>query len=805
MALEEQRPRPSSGAPAQSMLRARREVIIAFHPSLAVPPAAKSLDGAAITIEAPWTVRQLGEAVEARCADIGVGLRVVALLCPERATTVPLHEPAVSYFAEGGRVLVIGDFADRPWPKAVIQADQGSKTTADPVPIVIFTGFLGSGKTTVLNHLLKEQRDKKFAVIENEFGEVPIDNELLQNSAMGMAEQVVVMENGCMCCTVRGDLLGAFDAIRRQMETGNRLDAVLVETTGMADPVPIVRTIRTTPDIARHFRMDGTITLVDAKTVLDRLGEFAGRDDQERHRQIAFADKILLSKTDLVDVNQVAEVYHRIRSYNSSTPVIASFRGVIPPAELTNLGAFDMDKIEFEEAAHEEGHGDGHGGGHDHGDGHECHEDHGHGGGHEVQAAHGAAHGHGHSSRHDTDIGSFSIVRRGVEVDRLAFARWVRIIATLPEEQGILYRSKAVLAVAGSAKKLIFHAVADVTETSEGLEWGDDEERVCKMVFIGKKLAKKEISERYLQLLQPARPSLRSFPCPAEAAPRNSLQHLIAGMLHRVLICCWTKDVLRVSQASAYMHDLLLGPRAHSYFTASSSSVRQGDPVGMHTKEGDLWLHGLMPVRSIKNYALAWRDGRIIMNMPSSVKYLYGEPLMYHSASEAEAAAVMWLEVAEMKDAGTVNMVVEFRWRPEIMQSFFDNAGSATNSALVKVEVEDPSGDADLDDELKFRINLNPEESKDLPGLAQHRMSIQLVGGKSSNYVYAIFFHTIDPTYQVHINVPDHRQPIFPTQEVFHKWHPLMAALKRQPKLRFLLRLRPSTFGPLDAMCGCCG
>jgi G3E family GTPase len=290
---------------------------------------------------------------------------------------------------------------------------------------------------------------------------------------MDLAEQVVVMENGCMCCTLRGDLLGAFDAIRRQMESGSPLDAVLVETTGMADPLPIVRTIRNTPDIARHFHMDGTITLVDCKTVLNRLGECTS-DDQERHRQISFADKILLSKTDLVDNTQVAEVWQRLRSFNDAAPIVAAVKGVIPSVELTNLGAFDMDRIAAEqEQGHGHEHNDGHGHGHDCED-HDC-EEHG-------EMAHGHGHGHAHSqnSRHESDIGSFSIVKRGVEIDKLAFARWIRVIATLPAEQGILYRSKGIIAAAGLSKKLIFHAVADVTETQDGPEWGEHEQRMSR-------------------------------------------------------------------------------------------------------------------------------------------------------------------------------------------------------------------------------------------------------------------------------------------------------------------------------------
>lgn len=121
--------------------------------------------------------------------------------------------------------------------------------------------------------------------------------------------------------------------------------------------------------------------------------------------------------------------------------------------------------------------------------------------------------------------------------------------------------------------------------------------------------------------------------------------------------------------------------------------------------------------------------------------------------------------------------------------------------------MEDPSGDMELDDDLKFRVNLIPEDSGSEAGALKvmHRLSLSLVGGKSSEKIYQIFFHTVDPTYQVHINVPDHRQPIFPTNEVFHQWHPLMDGLRRRPRLRFLIRLKPMDSGPLDAMCGCCG
>jgi len=795
-------------------------VTLGFHASLDVPAYAKGLVGSSVTLEPSWTVRQLASAVERFCATKGVGVRITALVNPVRGAAAVPHEQATSHFHAGDRALVVGDFQQGAWPSA--QDAFKPREPGSLVPITIFTGFLGAGKTTVLNHLLLHQREKKFAVIENEFGAVPIDNELLANSALGMAEQVIVMENGCMCCTVRGDLLGAFDAIRKQMETGSPLDGVIIETTGMADPVPIVRTLRTTPDIARYFKLDGTITLVDTKTILNRLSECAGgKEDQERHRQISFADKILLNKLDLVDQEQVAEVWHRIRSYNATAPVVGTVKGIVDSSELTNIGAFDTESIVLETEVH--GHGGGHGhGGHgdcgdddcqeDHGGGHghggngdcadDCQEDHG-GGGH----GQGHAHGHDKTSRHDNEIGSFSIVRQAHEVEPLAFARWIRIIATLPEEQGKLYRSKGVLAAAGRSAKLIFHAVADVTETSDGPDWGEHEQRCCKIVFIGKKLDRKAIEARFLPLLQPfvekLRPPLRAA---SPSFSRGMKLDMLAqrGVLHHALLGLWTKDVVRVSQCSAGLRDAVFSPDALPLFQTAASGLPIGAARGLQTREGQMWLHALLPMNSVKKYVLAWRGAKVQLATKCTGEYMWGEPLRFDSYGDVEAAGVMWLELQEITDDSTVNFVTEFTWRPETMQSFFAESGSATNSALVKLTVDDPA-DENNEDELRFRVNLNPEENPDSSGMKMHRMSLQLVGGKTSTYVYQIFFHTIDPTYQVHINVPDHRQPIFPTKEVFHQWHPVMAGLKARPRLRFLLRLKSSDSGPLDAMCGCCG
>jgi len=377
----------------------------------------------------------------------------------------------------------------------VIEAIQNKK-----IPVTILTGFLGAGKTTVLNYLLQVQQNKRIAVIENEFGEVPIDNELLSEK-LSTAEQVVVMDNGCMCCTVRGDLLGAFTSVMEKMDPSRPLDMVVIETTGMADPVPIVRTFLQTPAIADFFRLDGVVTLADARNILKKLDEDDEMDQgegsiNEALQQIAFANRLILSKVDLVPVASVIEIYKKLRGINPGAKILAVVKGQVDPSELTGFNAFDMGKIEDEfleaPAEKKKHHHDHH---HCHDDKMDCSEnDHGHDHDHCTEECHDHDHnhhhdhnecedncqehdhGHDHSecgkeceqehdhSRHSKQVGTFSLVLPGKEIELLAFSRWVRKLSTLTPEQGKLYRCKGVLAVEGSPRKLIFHAVSDVTE-----------------------------------------------------------------------------------------------------------------------------------------------------------------------------------------------------------------------------------------------------------------------------------------------------------------------------------------------------
>src|ERR1700758_4201484 len=240
---------------------------------------------------------------------------------------------------------------------------------SDKVPVTVLTGYLGAGKTTLLNRILSEPHGQKYAVIVNEFGEIGIDNDLV----VGADEEIFEMNNGCVCCTVRGDLVRIIDGLMRRK---GKFDAIIVETTGLADPAPVAQTFFMDDNVGRKAKLDAVVTVADAKWLTDRL-----KDAPEAKNQIAFADVILLNKTDLVSADELAEVEGRIRAINPYAKLHRTTRAQIPIAEVLDRKAFDLDRIldiepqfleteDDHEHHHDHGHGDGHG--HDH------HDDHGH-------------------------------------------------------------------------------------------------------------------------------------------------------------------------------------------------------------------------------------------------------------------------------------------------------------------------------------------------------------------------------------------------------------------------------------------
>mmetsp|Transcript_73049 Transcript_73049/g.189698 ORF Transcript_73049/g.189698 Transcript_73049/m.189698 type:complete len:510 (+) Transcript_73049:112-1641(+) len=490
------------------------ELIVWFHPSMQMPV---KIDPKAnpFKIKASQTVTDLMEQCEDFFEEETKRLGTPLELQINVLWNVKDHKKALNprdklegHFASGDSFGVYGDVQaaiERPVPK----------TEEEKVPVTILTGFLGSGKTTLLNYILQEQQEKKIAIVENEFGEISIDDALLKQQKMDLAEKIVVMDNGCMCCTIRGDLVNGLKQILDDIKKGGQIDAIMIETTGMADPVPIVRTFMANPELTMDLRLDAVITMADAKNLPGRL------DDQveegkvnEAYQQIAFSDKIILNKLDLIDTEQAIATKDRIREINKYAKVLPAVKGRVKMSELTDIRAHDMCNFVNEDLEKEaeiaaeltEAHGSGHGGHGGHGGGHghdeDCKEDHGHGGGHEAghsgghsgghggaAAGHGAGHGHGkkEASRHDNRVNSFSIVREG-EIHPRKLSMWMQMLGQLPKDKGTIFRIKAILAVKGHPFKHVFHAVMDVSDEDDAGPWAEGEKRVCKIVFIGKSM-----------------------------------------------------------------------------------------------------------------------------------------------------------------------------------------------------------------------------------------------------------------------------------------------------------------------------
>src|SRR5476651_2176187 len=232
------------------------------------------------------------------------------------------------------------------------------------IPVTVLTGYLGAGKTTLLNRILSENHGKRYAVIVNEFGEIGIDNDLV----IGADEEVFEMNNGCICCTVRGDLVRIIDGLMRRK---GKFDAIIVETTGLADPAPVAQTFFVDESVGRKTRLDAVVTVADAKWLKERL-----KDAPEVKNQIAFADVILINKTDLVSEAELREIEARIRGINPYAKLHRTERAKIALNEVLGRNAFDLDRIldiepEFLHADGDE---------HDHHHGHDHKHDHSHGG-----------------------------------------------------------------------------------------------------------------------------------------------------------------------------------------------------------------------------------------------------------------------------------------------------------------------------------------------------------------------------------------------------------------------------------------
>jgi G3E family GTPase len=344
----------------------------------------------------------------------------------------------------------------------------------DKIPVTVLTGYLGAGKTTLLNRILSEPHGKKYAVIVNEFGEVGIDNELI----VGADEEIFEMNNGCICCTVRGDLIRVISGL---MKRARNFDGILIETTGLADPGPVAQTFFVDEDVAAKAKLDSIVTVVDAKHLPQRL-----KDSNEAEEQIAFADVILLNKTDLVSADELKKVEHAIRHINAFATIIHTQRCQVPLNKVLGLGSFDLDEILKHEPDFLGGKHD-----HDHDHGDHCHDEDCHNPDHHHDHHH---HDHEHDHVHDSTVTSVSlIVDKPIDVDK--FESWMGEIRA--NKGPDLLRYKGILDVAGSDKRLAIQGVHMMMEGSNLAEWKPDAKRQSRLVFIGRNLNENELREGF--------------------------------------------------------------------------------------------------------------------------------------------------------------------------------------------------------------------------------------------------------------------------------------------------------------------
>ncbi|MDP2006015.1 MAG: GTP-binding protein [Rubrivivax sp.] len=343
------------------------------------------------------------------------------------------------------------------------------------IPATILTGFLGSGKTTLLKRVLSEAHGQKIAIIENEFGEENIDNDIL---VADTREQIIQMNNGCVCCTIREDLRSTLSDLAEKRRKGELdFDRVVIETTGLADPGPVAQTYFLDDEIAESYLLDSVLTLVDAKH-----GEQQLDARQEARRQIGFADQIFISKSDLCSEEETAALIHRIKHMNPRAPQRKVHFGEVPISEVFDLKGFNLNaKLEIDPEFLNDA--DGHGHGHDHHD-----HDHEHG----EHCDHPAHHAH------DDDVKSF--VFRSAKAFRPA--KLEDFLGAIVQVYGPkMLRYKGVLFMKGSERKVIFQGVHQLMGSDLGPKWAPGEAKGSKMVFIGIDLPKEVLLQGLEQCL----------------------------------------------------------------------------------------------------------------------------------------------------------------------------------------------------------------------------------------------------------------------------------------------------------------
>ena len=368
----------------------------------------------------------------------------------------------------------------------------------DRLPVTILTGYLGAGKTTLLNRILSEDHGRRYAVIVNEFGEIGIDNELVVDTD----EELFEMNNGCVCCTVRGDLIRTLHGL---LARPGRFEAIIIETTGLADPGPVAQTFLVDQGLLARTRLDSVTTVVDAHNIRRQLEHTA-----DAAEQIAFADQIVLNKIELAGAEELARIESLLRGLNPLAPIHRSKRADVALDSILNRGGFDIDRIGtlMPEAptphAHDHAH-EGEHSAHAH-HGHECEEDHD-GCGHEHVTAcdhecghdhdhRGHAHEHAHEASHihQSGISSISLTSHR-PMDEARISQWLGRLVT---EQGAdILRAKGIIDVAGDDRRLVFQSVHMLLEGDWQRPWRPGEPRCSRLVFIGRKLEEKGLAQAF--------------------------------------------------------------------------------------------------------------------------------------------------------------------------------------------------------------------------------------------------------------------------------------------------------------------
>jgi G3E family GTPase len=350
------------------------------------------------------------------------------------------------------------------------------------IPVTVITGFLGAGKTTLLNRILTENHGKRIAVIENEFGEIGIDHQLVIKSD----EEIFELNNGCICCRVRGDLIRILAKLRQRKD---KFDSVLIETTGMADPGPVAQTFFTDEEVKESFKLDSIVTVVDAKHVGLHFD-----DMREVREQIGFADVILLNKTDLVTPAELEKTEARIRKMNPMAKLYRTENSAIDLNKVLDVGGFDLKRAlelepDFLKAEEEHHHHE-----HDHDHDHECggedceHESHKHEHEHEEEE---------HDHHHAEDVTSVGIRAPG-DLDEKKLSDW---LGTLLRTKGQdIFRMKGILAVKGRAMRFVFQGVHMLMDGKPDREWGN-EPRINTIIFIGRNLDRAALNEGFRSCL----------------------------------------------------------------------------------------------------------------------------------------------------------------------------------------------------------------------------------------------------------------------------------------------------------------